>query len=103
MVAPHSKQTAAMPPDTDKRMLLQQLRLDPDHRDEPAALPRTWLIGVIVAVVILAIGAGVAYFVLRGPRFEVDAANAVAPAAAAGPTAILQATGYVTARRQATV
>ena len=92
-----------MPPDTDKRLLLQQLRLDPDHRDEPTVSGRTWLIGAMVVVAILVIAAGVAYFVLRGSRFEVEAANAVPPAAGAGPTAILQATGYVTARRQATV
>jgi RND family efflux transporter MFP subunit len=93
-----------MPPDTDKRMLLQQLRLDPDHRDGTAVSPRKWVVGGIVALVILAIAAGVAYFVLRGPSFPVEAANAVPPAAAStGPTAILQATGYVTARRQATV
>jgi RND family efflux transporter MFP subunit len=92
-----------MPPDTDKRLLLEQLRLDPDHRDESSVSSRTWVIGGVVAVVILAIAAGVAYFVLRGPRFEVDAASAVPPAATAAPSAILQATGYVTARRQATV
>jgi HlyD family secretion protein len=92
-----------MPPDTDKRLLLEQLRLDPQQRDEPAVSSRTWLIGAVVTVVILAIAAGVAYFVLRGPRDEVEAATAVPPAASAAPSAILQATGYVTARRQATV
>jgi RND family efflux transporter MFP subunit len=59
-------------------------------------------IGVAIAVVAL-VAAGVGYFMLRGQRFEVEAATAAPPATAGGPTAILQATGYVTARRQATV
>ena len=44
-----------------------------------------------------------AYFLLRGSSFEVKTAVAVAPTGAGGTNAILQATGYVTARRQATV
>jgi RND family efflux transporter MFP subunit len=92
-----------MPPDPDKRALLEQLRIDPAHRDEPDGPPRTWWIVGVVVVVIALVGAAVAYFMLRGPRFEVDAATAAPPAATAAPTAILQATGYVTARRQATV
>jgi RND family efflux transporter MFP subunit len=91
-----------MPPDTDKRALLEQLRIDPVQRNEQATPRRVgW---VIAGVVLVLIAAGVGYFMLRGPRFEVEAATAVPPATgAARPTAILQATGYVTARRQATV
>jgi HlyD family secretion protein len=92
-----------MPPDPDKRLLLEQLRIDPVHRDEHTTSARTWWIVAAVVVALALVGAGVAYFVLRGPRFEVEAATAAPPAASAGPTAILQATGYVTARRQATV
>ena len=92
-----------MPPDPDKRQLLQQLRIDPVHRDEETTSSRTLWITAGVVVAVLLVGAVVAYFLLRGPRFEVEAATAAAPAASAGPTAILQATGYVTARRQATV
>jgi RND family efflux transporter MFP subunit len=97
------KQMAPMPPDSDKRLLLEQLRIDPVHRDGHTGSPRaTWVaVGVIALVVLIA--AVVAYFMLRGPRFQVEAATAAPPAASAGPTAILQATGYVTARRQATV
>ncbi len=92
-----------MPPDPDKRLLLQQLRLDPAQRDEGGGSPRAWWIAVAVVVGVAVIGTGVAYVLMRGPRFEVEAATAAAPAGTAGPTAILQATGYVTARRQATV
>ncbi len=54
---------------------------------------------------VLALGAAGAfyYFVQRGQKFEVEEASAVAPSADPGSTAILQATGYVTARVQATV
>jgi RND family efflux transporter MFP subunit len=79
------------------------LRIDPVHRDEQTTSSRTLWITAGVVVAVLLVGAAVAYFVLRGPRFEVEAASAAAPTSSAGPTAILQATGYVTARRQATV
>ncbi len=93
-----------MPPDTDKKLLLEQLRIDPASREDHVDSGRgRWrAIGVAIAVVAL-VAAGVGYFMLRGHRFEVEAATAAPPATAAGPTAILQATGYVTARRQATV
>jgi RND family efflux transporter MFP subunit len=84
-------------------MLLEQLRIDPTQRDEHSGSRRGLWIAAAVVVAVLLIAAGVALFVLRGQRFEVEAAVAAPPSAAAGPTAILQATGYVTARRQATV
>ncbi len=40
---------------------------------------------------------------LRGHRFEIEAVTAVAPWSDTGSIAILQVTGYVTAKRQATV
>ena len=92
-----------MPPDTDKRLLLEQLRIDREHRDEQSTSTRSWWIGAGVVIVLALIGALVFWFVARGPSFEVEAATAAPPAASAGPAAILQATGYVTARRQATV
>jgi len=92
-----------MPPDTDKKLLLEQLRIDPTNREDSGGTQRRWVPAAIVAVVVVLIAAGVGYYMLRGRRFEVDAATAAPPATAAGPTAILQATGYVTARRQATV
>jgi HlyD family secretion protein len=92
-----------MPPDTDKKLLLEQLRIDPTHREDPVGSKRRWVPAAIVAVVVVLVAAGVGYYMLRGQRFEVEAATAAPPATAAGPAAILQATGYVTARRQATV
>jgi HlyD family secretion protein len=92
-----------MPPDTDKKLLLEQLRIDPANREEHVGSERRWVPAAIVAVVVVLVAAGVGYYILRGQRFEVEAATAAPPTTAAGPTAILQATGYVTARRQATV
>jgi HlyD family secretion protein len=92
-----------MPPDTDKKLLLEQLRIDPENREDPVGSERRWVPAAVVAVVVALVAAGVGYYMLRGQRFEVEAATAAPPATAAGPTAILQATGYVTARRQATV
>jgi RND family efflux transporter MFP subunit len=92
-----------MPPDSDKRLLLEQLRIDPASREDGAGSGRgRWMLAAaFVMVALLAAGAG--FLLLRGHGFEVEAATAAPPAAAAGPAAILQATGYVTARRQATV
>jgi RND family efflux transporter MFP subunit len=88
----------------EKSDLLHQLRID---RSEPAARLRGSLvwIGVLIGVlVLLALAAG-GWWLLRGGKvFEIETATAAAPAAGnGGSTAVLQATGYVTARRQATV
>jgi RND family efflux transporter MFP subunit len=93
-----------MTPDTDKRLLLEQLRIDPGNRESGAAgSGRTrWLAGAIVVILAL-LAAGVGFVYWRGQGVAVEAATAAPPAATAGATAILQATGYVTARRQATV
>jgi RND family efflux transporter MFP subunit len=89
----------------EKSDLLHQLRIDRSEERSRAAGSRGW-IGVVVAVVIVAaIGAGAWWFMRGGAAFEVEAATAVAPASNAGGSAlaVLQATGYVTARREATV
>ncbi|HXS73526.1 MAG TPA: efflux RND transporter periplasmic adaptor subunit [Rhodanobacteraceae bacterium] len=82
--------------------LLHQLRIDRDQRDDGGA-PRPrwpWIIGIVV---LLVIAAGVAAYVLRGSAVEVQAATAVAPSSDSAAGAVLQATGYVVARREATV
>lgn len=88
--------------EVENKDLLNQLRIDRDARDERSRTP-VW---IVVAVLLLAAaGAGAWWMLSRAPAFEVAVATAVTPGAAtaAGPTAVLQATGYVTARRQATV
>ncbi|MBA8882360.1 efflux RND transporter periplasmic adaptor subunit [Dokdonella fugitiva] len=89
----------------EKSDLLQQLRID---RNAPAAHAGrgagVW-IGALVGVLVLGIGAVGGWWFLRDAKaIEVEAVTANAPSAAGtGPLAVLQATGYVTARRQATV
>ncbi|MGA9335356.1 MAG: efflux RND transporter periplasmic adaptor subunit [Rudaea sp.] len=82
--------------------LLNQLRIDKHHREDSAAPSRwPWVAAAIIALLLLLGGA--AWLLFGGQRFEVQAATAVAPSAGGGDTAVLQATGYVTARREATV
>jgi HlyD family secretion protein len=87
--------------DTDNRGLLKELRIGREERDEAAASGRNWWI-VIASVIVIAVLAGGALFFARGRAIAVDLASAAPPASGAGQNAILQATGYVTARREAT-
>jgi RND family efflux transporter MFP subunit len=93
------------PIDGDKSALLRELRLDREQREQPTGGRRGWHIALGVLALCLLIGAASGYVALRAQRFEVEVASAVAPSAGSGsgPTAVLQATGYVTARREATV
>ncbi|HWG30824.1 MAG TPA: efflux RND transporter periplasmic adaptor subunit [Steroidobacteraceae bacterium] len=91
----------------EKKQLLQELRIERGQREQyTESNPRRTglIVGIIVAVLILG-GAAAAgyYFLLRKPAFEIEQATAVAPSADPGATAVLQATGYVTARINATV
>jgi len=81
--------------------LLHQLRIDRAQRDDDESRPRwPWIIGIVVVVLVIA-GAAAA-FVLRGQATPVETTTAVA-AASSDDAAVLQATGYVVARRQATI
>jgi RND family efflux transporter MFP subunit len=84
----------------DKTSLIEQLRIDRPAEAEAATWPK-W-VAIAVGVVVIA---GVATWLLLPRGIEVRAATVeVAPAeAAAGPGTILDASGYVVARRQATV
>jgi RND family efflux transporter MFP subunit len=90
----------------EKSDLLHQLRIDRSE-PEPRSHVLAWILGALVAVVALAADAW--WFLRSTQAIEVEAATAAAPVASAvgsstaGSTAVLQATGYVTARRQATV
>jgi RND family efflux transporter MFP subunit len=90
---------------TDKSELLRQLRIERDQRPAQAASSRRWwwiggLLGLLIA---LAAGA---YFWLHGALPVVREAVAKPVATGTGAdagTSILDASGYVVARRQATV
>jgi RND family efflux transporter MFP subunit len=88
----------------EKSDLLQQLRID---RNEPAPRVRgggAWVAGALVAVLLIGLAGGGWWWLSGAKAVEVDVATAAAPSAGnSGPLAVLQATGYVTARRQATV
>ncbi len=86
---------------SDKGQLLGQLRIDRSEDDGSAR--RHWLVGGLAAVVVLSAGAFWGWRSAHAP-VAVQVAVASAPAAqGSGAAAVLQATGYVTARRQATV
>jgi len=88
----------------EKSDLLHQLRIDRSEERTRTGGSRVW-IGVVVALIIVAaLGAGAWWYFSGGKAFEVEAATAIAPSSSgSGPMAVLQATGYVTARREATV
>ncbi|MGN6313076.1 MAG: efflux RND transporter periplasmic adaptor subunit [Rhodanobacteraceae bacterium] len=86
----------------DNGDLLKQLRIEREQREDDGmrAARWPWIVGVVA---LLLIAAGAAFYALRGSAVEVQATTAVAPAADADAGAVLQATGYVVARREATV
>ncbi|WP_266170693.1 efflux RND transporter periplasmic adaptor subunit [Dyella subtropica] len=83
--------------------LLKELRIERHQRDEhnqgPGRWP--WIVGAVVLV--LAVAGALGWMLLGRSALEVQTATAVAPSASTGAGAVLQATGYITARRQATV
>jgi RND family efflux transporter MFP subunit len=87
----------------DKSSLLNQLRIDRHVPDEP---PPNWRLWAAVGAAALVIIAGLGWLIFGGPD-GVPVQVAVAKAAAtSGPTAgasLLDASGYVVARRSATV
>ena len=87
--------------DHSDKDLLHQLRIDRAHRDDDESRPRwPWIVGIVL--VVLAVAAGVAIFAFRGHAPTVETSTAVA-ASSSGDAAVLQATGYVVARHEATV
>ncbi len=86
---------------SDRGKLLGQLRIDRSADDAPSR--GAWVFGG-VAVALVLLGAGAWWWTRANATVEVQVATAAAPAArGSGAAAVLQATGYVTARRQATV
>jgi RND family efflux transporter MFP subunit len=93
------------PPASNQGSLLGQLRIDPSQRDGPASRAGRsralyLALGVLVLTLLLA---ALGYWKWHARPLTVEVATALAPSAAQGPAAILQASGYVTARREATV
>lgn len=87
----------------DNADLLKELRIERHQRDEQGTAGGRWpwIAGGIVLLLVLLGGAGWWLFGQRPLR--VQTALAIAPSTDSEAGAVLQATGYVTARRQATV
>jgi RND family efflux transporter MFP subunit len=92
-----------MPAETDKKALLGQLRIDRTADDPDAATGRRrWIIGAAVLLGALLLAG--AWLGLSGSAaLPVHTAIAQAIASGGGNASVLDATGYVTARREATV
>ena len=89
-----------MSDDHSSHDLLHELRIDRAQRDDELRPRWPWLVAAVIVVLVLA--GGVAAFALRGHAATVETSTAVA-AASSNDAAVLQATGYVVARRQATI
>lgn len=94
---------ATVPSHLNKSELLKELRIDRDAPDEGSSGRRRLWIGVGVGAALLAIVALAAWFLSREKPVEVQVAVARPMPAVGAGTSVLDATGYVTARRQATV
>jgi RND family efflux transporter MFP subunit len=89
--------------DVDNAELLKELRIERHQREDHHDGGRRrapWIAG---AVVLLALLAGAGWMLLGHRAVAVQTATAVTPTSSSEAGAVLQATGYVTARRQATV
>jgi RND family efflux transporter MFP subunit len=86
----------------DSAQLLRELRID---RREPAPTTASPLRWVVVALVLVGVAVGVWWYAGRNgaPLVQTATARAITAASGAGPASVLDASGYVTARRQATV
>ncbi len=85
----------------DKSTLINQLKID---RPVESETPTRWPIWVAAIVIIAALGGAAAwFFVPRGIPIGVATATLAPTDTAVGPGTILDASGYVVARRQATV
>ena len=85
----------------DTSNLLNQLRID--RREVPAPTRgRAWLLAAVIGLPLLA-AAGWWAWSLRGAAVEVRTATAHAVGGGGGSASVLDATGYVVARRMATV
>jgi RND family efflux transporter MFP subunit len=87
---------------SDKSALLDQLRIERPATEEVAR--SSWTIWVVAIIVGLLVSAGIAWYAIpRGVAVDVATAAPAPSDVAIGPGSILDASGYVVARRQATV
>jgi RND family efflux transporter MFP subunit len=80
--------------------LLKELRIEDSDRDSGGG--HHWL-GVFIVVGLLAALAGGGYYAFLGQALAVATATAEPPDATTGAVPVLEAAGYITARREATV
>ena len=92
-----------MPPDTDNQALLGQLRIDRTQRETRFDPRRRRWIAVGGLAIVGLIGAGAWFGLSGGAALPVRTVMAQPIAGGAANASVLDATGYVTARRQATV
>ncbi len=85
----------------NKSELLKELRIDRDAGGNQSPSRLSLWIGVGMGLVLA--GAALAWYLSRGPVIEVTVAAAREMPETSAGTSVLDATGYVTARRQATV
>ena len=83
---------------TDLRTNLDALRIERD----PERAPRRWPVWLGLIVLLAALAAGAWMWVSREPVIEVEVAT-VTGRSAGTQASVLNASGYVTARRRATV
>jgi len=80
------------------------LRIEGTSREDHDSGPPKWIWGLLAAIVVLALLGGAAWWFLAGNKpILVQTTTVRANGQGAPADAVLQATGYVTARRQATV
>ena len=83
---------------------MKELRIDGGQREaDGGGGPPRWLWVVLGVLVVVALVAAGAWWFLASRPVAVQTAIATSPAQGGNGSAVLQATGYVTARRQATV
>jgi HlyD family secretion protein len=91
-----------MPPEPDNKALLAQLRIDRSAPAEETPNRRPWIIAAVLAALAIA---GVGWWLARAPAatpVHTQVARAIGGGGGANAS-VLDATGYVTARREATV
>jgi RND family efflux transporter MFP subunit len=82
---------------------LDQLRIERSAADEEGGGPRRWVVAIAIALGVAGTAGGAWFLVPRGVVVEVATAEPAPADVVVGPGSILDASGYVVARRQATV